>query len=99
MDKITVLITGINGFIGNSLKRYINKRYPSWKVYGIDEKARASKSDFRWRIEDKDRLRRLLLEARPRYIYHMCGNPASKNFKKLLIANVYSTFILLNTIK
>lgn len=99
MDSINILITGINGFVGSSLRRYIKREYPLWKVYGIDKGAEESKSNFRLHIEDKDKLKKLLLRLRPRYIYHMCGNPASKDFKKLLIANVYSTFMLLDTIK
>ena len=97
IDK--VLITGINGFLGKSLKHYVKSEYPSWSVYGIDKEIKESKSEFKLDLKDKDKLKKLLLRLKPKYIFHLCGNTASKDFKKLLISNVYTTFTLFDAIK
>lgn len=99
MDKTGVLITGINGFIGSNLKNHIKEVKPLWKIYGIDKGIKGSKLEFRLRLEDKRRLKDILLRLKPKYIFHMCGNTTSKDFKELFNSNVYTTFSLLNTIK
>jgi nucleoside-diphosphate-sugar epimerase len=38
---VKLLITGICGFVGSSLARSLLARFPGWKVWGMDNLARA----------------------------------------------------------
>lgn len=98
MKDNNVLITGINGFIGDNLKQYIKSRYPSWYIYGIDKKGNGADS-FNVDIRNKKKLKSILCRTKPKYIFHMAGDALSKNFKTLLFSNIYTTFILLKTIQ
>ena len=99
MLKNRILITGINGFLGSSLKNYITENHSSWQIHGIDKKGKKAKSFIKMDIANKDKLKSLLLKIRPRYIFHFSGSVSNKNFPNLLQSNVFDTFALLNTIK
>lgn len=99
MNRVSILITGIGGFIGNSLEVYIKEKYPLWNVYGIDKKTNKMKRRFRIDIQDKGKLKNILLNIRPLYIFHLAGTTVSSDFKKLCKLNVHTTYTLLNTIK
>jgi len=99
MMKSRVLITGINGFIGSNLEEYIKEKYPSWQIYGIDKKGNKPSRFFELDIKNKKELKSILCQIKPVYIYHLAGNVAAKDFKELLLSNVFDTFVLLETIK
>ncbi len=99
MKSTNVLITGINGFIGDNLRKYIKAKYPFWHVYGIDKKGNRMRCFFRLDIKNKRKLKSILYKIKPRIIFHLAGAIASKDFNELLFLNVYSTFVLLDTIK
>lgn len=94
-----ILITGINGFLGSSLRNYIKENYPQWKIYGIDKKGEKAQGFVRMDIKDKKRLRNLLLKIRPKYIFHFSGIVATSDFIDLLSSNVLDTFVLFETVK
>lgn len=99
MDRRSILITGINGFIGSNLEDYIKKKYPFWNVYGIDKKVKETKKKFKLDVQNKNGLKNVLLKIKPRYIFHLAGTTFSKDFIKLFLSNVYTTYILLETIQ
>lgn len=99
MSKLNILITGINGFMGSSLRNFIRREYPSWNIYGMDYKAEETKKTFRMDITNKKKFKRILCEIKPAYIFHLAGTIASNNIKRLLHSNVVSTFVILDAVK
>jgi len=99
MSSNSALIIGIDGFIGTGLKKYIRVKYPLWKIYGIDKRVKPSRSNFRLNLNNRSELQQLLLRLNPDYIFHLCGNTASNNFKTMLAGNVHTTFNLLDAVK
>lgn len=64
-----VLITGINGFIGNAIKEYLKDKYV---VYGID--IRGQKTDNEYIVDMKSsELKDILTHIRPDIIIHAAG--------------------------
>lgn len=98
MNKTNVLITGINGFIGRNLNNYIKKKYPSWRIYGID-KSGSGIGCFKLDIKDKKKLKGVFCKIRPGMIFHFAGTILSKDFDELMFTNVCSTFDLFSVIK
>ncbi|MFH1772658.1 MAG: NAD-dependent epimerase/dehydratase family protein [Candidatus Omnitrophota bacterium] len=99
MKKKTVLITGINGFIGSSLKEVINKKYPSWNIYGIDRLGNKSNTIFKINVTNKSKLAGIISKEKPDYIFHLAGSTCRDNLKELLRENVVSTFTILEAVK
>ncbi len=64
------LITGINGFVGQYLKKYLLTI--GYGVYGIDHHSH-SKDTFEADIRDIDRLVNIVKEIQPDEIYHLAG--------------------------
>lgn len=64
-----VLITGINGFIGNAAKKYFEKKYD---VYGIDITGNATDREFVIDMKTAD-LQNVLKKIQPDIIIHAAG--------------------------
>jgi UDP-glucose 4-epimerase len=81
-----ILITGLNGFIGEALKHYFNDLY--YEVYGLERDL----------LNSVDVLKNKLIEIKPDYIFHLAayGNHNNqKDVSTIFEANVIKTFNLL----
>jgi len=98
--KKRILITGVNGFIGSALRRFIRDRNLNFDVFGIDlvKPAQADKQIFVCDLNNHRKLRRILSKIRPEYIFHLTGGRISGK-KKLLQSNLSISQLLFETIK
>lgn len=94
-----VLITGINGFIGNAAKEYFDRKYD---VYGIDIVGEANDKQFIVDMKTGD-LRELLQRIQPDVIIHAAGGAnvsKSVEFPKTDFENCVEVFYnLLDSIR
>lgn len=93
----SVLITGVAGFIGSSLRSFIEERFPGCEVYGLDVSLkRSAKRIFKRDINDTKSLRNIIRKTAPHYIFHLAGTTArTDDFFKLFSENVLSTYRIL----
>ncbi|GAG18192.1 unnamed protein product, partial [marine sediment metagenome] len=93
-----VLITGISGFMGNSLKNFIERSLPSYEVYGIDiSLSRPTGRYFRGDINNRKFLRKIIKKIGPQYIFHLAGLTKAKDLSRLITANTLTTHSLLDS--
>ena len=94
-----ILITGVSGFIGNSLKEFIERNLSSFEVYGIDSFLdKSTKRYFKRDLSDRKSLRDIIKRVSPHYIFHLAGSGKKDDLSSLLLANVLSTQNLLESI-
>jgi GDP-4-dehydro-6-deoxy-D-mannose reductase len=92
-----ILITGVNGFIGNSLKDVIERHFNRYEVFGIDASLRkSSERYFKGDIKDRFFLKTVIKRIRPHYIFHLAGGSVkTEDFPRLVSENVLTTYLLL----
>jgi len=96
--KKRILITGVNGFIGSSLWRFINKNGFKVDVYGVARKsARKHKNIFICSLTDRKKVYKILSKIKPNYIFHFAGGRI-KDRVKLYENNFLTTQILFESI-
>ncbi|MBN3040113.1 MAG: NAD-dependent epimerase/dehydratase family protein [Candidatus Omnitrophica bacterium] len=98
MIKSPILIVGINGFLGSALNDYLRVFYPGYVVIGIDKSLKPSRLRFRIDLNDSQKVKKLLREQRPSYIFHLCGDTVSTDFDSLFKAHVSTTNSLLSVL-
>ena len=96
--KKKALITGANGFIGRSLMRCIQTKYPSWDVAGIDlTRSNSSTKVFACDLTESNKVASILKNVRPHYIFHLSGGRRGDEVQ-LYQSNFVTTKILLDAI-
>lgn len=94
-----ILITGVAGFIGSSLRDFFEEDPRHYEVYGIDISLRKSAGRcLRGDINDERFLRNTIKSIKPHYIFHLAGFTNKDDFCKLISVNVLSTRRLLETV-
>lgn len=94
-----VLITGISGFIGNSLCDFIKRSFLSCYICGVDitPGRTSTKNNFVGDMNDTRFLKDAIAKARPQYIFHMAGSTdRGEDFASLVSKNVFLTKVLLD---
>jgi GDP-4-dehydro-6-deoxy-D-mannose reductase len=101
MNRKTILITGANGYVGRNLSRVIRETFGLAGVFGLD----LSKGPdlgysklFTADIGDKKRVRKIIGEIKPDYIFHLAGIINSGDWDKLFSVNVEKTQAFLDTL-
>lgn len=93
-----ILITGTAGFVGTSLKDFIEENLRHYDVYGIDICGRASRERyFKGDINNKKFLKNVIEKVSPHYIFHLAGLTRAEDFRKLISSNLITTYNLLDT--
>jgi len=94
-----ILITGVSGFIGNSLKEFIEESVPFFEVYGVDiSLSKPTERYFKRDLNDRRALRDIVKRVSPHYIFHLAGLTNKEDPHKLLSANIFSTYNLLDSL-
>ncbi len=88
--KKTILITGVRGFLGSSLREFLNGHQDAFKVYGI--------SRDRCDLTRTGPLKSILRRVKPAYIFHFAGGRLSGD-QQTFDANFITTKNLLETVK
>jgi len=98
----TVLVTGINGFIGSHLARVIEADMPNVSVIGVDRIMLPANMKIPYvqvDLLDKEATTQLIEATQPEYIVHLAGVIYSDNWQELYNGNVQSTVNLLEAVK
>lgn len=88
-----ILITGINGFVGNHLSAHLSGL--GWQVYGFDQRTDRNKENiFVGDISKRDVFQGALLQCKPEVIFHLAGVIKSSELEELYQANLLGTIAL-----
>jgi len=94
----SVLITGVNGFLGKALWEYFKAKHSSFEIFGIDRrKLLSSRRIFSCDLNDKKEILKIVSRMRPDYIFHLSGGRVNVE-KDLLRNNVLATGSLLEVV-
>ena len=90
MDRLRILITGINGLIGNILRDALQKEH---EVYGLDQEGEFSTRLLSADISDYGQAARVVQQFRPLdAIIHLAGDPSPQaSWDSVLKANIIGT--------
>lgn len=92
MNHKTVLITGIQGFVGRHLAAVIHGKYPAAWIIGVDKVFDQGKENvIVMDLLDQKGTALLLEQVSPDYIFHLAGKIYTSSFKALYDSNVQST--------
>jgi len=92
-----VLITGINGFVGSHLVRWLKSR--SCEIFGFDLNDSDLDAElFQGEINDEVTLRQVLADVRPDLIFHLAGVLKSPQPHVLYTVNLLGTVTLLEQV-
>ena len=97
MQKI--LITGANGYIGNCLFFFLNKKF---KVIGVDKQKSTNKKIFQCNILNEKKLDSIFKKEKPKIVIHLAAQSLvdeTINKQKYNNNNVLATNILLKVMK
>lgn len=87
----TVMITGVNGFIGRSMWTYLQRRKKNLTVYGLDQKINDQHQNIvKCNLSDTKLLRKYISQIEPDYIFHMAGG-RMRNITQLRSSNITTT--------
>lgn len=88
MDKVKLIITGSEGFIGGNMKKYLTS-LNEFLIYEINETI----FDF---ADWKKYLEKLIIEIKPDFIFHMgaCSDTLQSDVNHIMILNVEFTKVL-----
>ena len=92
MNHKSVLITGIQGFVGRHLAAVIHGKYPAAWIIGVDKVFDQGKENvIVMDLLDQKGTALLLEQVSPDYIFHLAGKIYTSSFKALYDSNVQST--------
>lgn len=93
----TAFVTGISGFVGSHLSRYLLDR--DWYVSGQDLRpASAISAFYQSDLHDRAALQKALDETRPDVIFHLAGVLKSEHAEHFYTSHVLGTVALFETI-
>ncbi len=97
--KERVFITGINGFTGEHLERYLVKK--DYDVYGTVFSKPKKDNHFYCDISDKNSISEIINKVRPKYIIHLAAISfvATEDQLKVYEVNVFGTLNLLDAVE
>jgi GDPmannose 4,6-dehydratase len=100
-QKKKVLITGISGFVGKHLKKYLENQ--GLEVFGFDRSSEnVGEGIYRADLLDKESLKRIFEKVRPEQVYHLAAQSSVKesfdNPQATLDVNVNGTENLLEVV-
>jgi GDP-4-dehydro-6-deoxy-D-mannose reductase len=93
---ISALITGISGFIGCSLHRYLLSR--QIRVYGYDVYPAGHAGVFQGNISDRGSLLSALRQSKPNIVFHLAGILKSADITRYYNVHVAGTAVLLDAV-
>ena len=99
MIKKKILITGINGYIGNCLYHFLKEKF---KVVGIDKKSVSKNTIYRCNILNTKKLEQILYKTKPEIVIHLAAQSLvdeTINKEKYYNNNVVATNRLLRSMK
>ncbi|MCE8429293.1 MAG: GDP-mannose 4,6-dehydratase [Candidatus Methanoperedens sp.] len=101
MNHKKILITGINGFVGRNFLNFLLEKKPNAEVYGIDRSFNTAKhfTHVECDLTKKEKVKCVLSEISPDYIFHFAGTAYADGWKSLFSANVKTTLNLLESVK
>lgn len=99
MNDRTVLITGINGFIGSHLQKTLKKTFPDSRVFGLDLRESRSADVFKVDLLKGESLLSVITEIRPDFIFHLAGVIYSRDWGEHYRGNVETTANVLEAVK
>jgi GDP-4-dehydro-6-deoxy-D-mannose reductase len=100
LNHKTILIAGINGFVGNHLAHILRDNYPQANVFGIDLfQVSTLHKTFVVDLRDKSAIVHLIQDLKPDCIFHLAGVIYSSNWDELFQSNVQTTSNLLESLK
>ena len=68
--KIRILITGANGYIGNCLFNFLNKKFD---VYGLDKKDSFNKDIIKCNLLNIKKFEKILIKIKPNIVIHLAA--------------------------
>jgi len=93
-----VLITGVNGFLGSSLREYLKTNRLSFKISGIDRhQSSPSRQVFLCNLNNKKEVTKIISRVMPDYIFHLAGGTMNTE-NDLVRNNVLATRSLFEAI-
>jgi len=102
MNTRRVLITGIAGFTGSCLFKYLQEVDPGLTIFGIDKNAPLYSGNYEFiqiDLLDCAGLLNLIRQVKPSYIFHLAGLNFSDDPKSFYDINVMGTVNLLEAVR
>ena len=99
MIRKKILITGVNGYIGNCLYHFLKGKF---KVVGIDKESVSKNTIYRCNILDTKKLEQILYKTKPEIVIHLAAQSLvdeTINKEKYYNNNVVATNGLLRSMK
>ena len=99
MIRKKILITGVNGYIGNCLYHFLKGKF---KVVGIDKESVSKNTIYRCNILNTKKLEQILYKTKPEIVIHLAAQSLvdeTINKEKYYNNNVVATNRLLKSMK
>ena len=92
-----IIITGINGFTGNHLVRYL-KNQKNLEIVGIDQHVDAEINGYQIDLRHSNQLAQIFGAEKPDYLVHLAGINKAETFSDFYEGNVFTTINILESI-
>lgn len=97
-----ILITGITGFTGFYLVKYLEEIKKNVNIIGIGRHAPNKEYNYEFikcNLLNSDNIKDIVKEVKPDYVFHLAGLTRSNNLKLLYAVNVIGSINLLEALK
>lgn len=94
MSIVRILVTGVNGFFGRYLSKYLIENYPASEIIGTDLNELQSPLPLKCIISDITdyyNVKKMIVKTRPNIIFHLAGTFNQKDLLHLYSVNVIGT--------